>query len=328
MRNITFSMILKMTLRIVILTYVFPLWAKIPLIRGIHADKSEYLAYIKTHGEYEEYHQTEMNRSLPNAEQVKNLRLYLQRAQESYLSNNIGSAKTHFKEVTDLAFTTDWEPEHRLAIYYSFLRRAQMEEVSENQNQLITQALEFDPQLKPDPKLFSQRIQLEFGRIKEKYQWLSWSPKELFEKYDVIKINGKVIPHLRREISVSHGLLRVSLFSDSFQRQNVKIRGKDLITWEPRHRPLSHGDCMDGESFNSLIPVYFSKHCIYEQPKELLKPLSAYSHHSQKMVKTSKFRFLKSKWFWVGVGVVTFAIVSQSREGGKKPHRPSSHRGF
>lgn len=333
------KVIVLTTIILTIMTSTLPIWAQTPLIKGVRADKSEYLAYIDTHGGYGEYYKTEVYRSLPGNESIKNLRFYLRQAQESYLDNDIEGAKLHFKEVTDLALNADWEDEHRRAIYYSFLRRAQMAELSGNQDKLITQALEFESRLKPDPKLFSQRIQLAFKRIQENYKWSPWSPKNLFKNYDLVKINGKTISHSKRKILIPHGLLRVSLFSNSFQSQYIKIRGRELSDWEPPNRPLSRGDCAYGESFNSLIPVYFSKHCIYEPQKELqLSDLRPQINDSQRptVLETpaSQLSFLRNKWFWIGVGMVAFFVRNQNKEKKKKlPHQktpqgPTHYNGF
>ena len=329
----------RIALRIIVPTIcVYPLWAQTPLIKGVHADHSEYLAYINTHGGYKEYHKTEMNRSLPNDVQIEDLRFYLGQAQESYLNNDIDAAKANFKEVTDMAFTTDWEDEHRLAIFYSFLRRAQLEESKENRDKLITQAFEFDSHLQPDPKLFDKRIQSEFKRIKENYPWLLWLPKNLFQKYSLIKINGRAMNFSMKRIPLSQGLLRASLFSNSFQSQSVEMKGTEFINWEPSQSPLFRGSCTDGKGKSLGFPVYFSKHCIYNPQKEIelvdLKPQIDNSPQFPPIeVPKHQWGFLQNKWFWMGIAAFTFTIVNQKRKRKGRPPtqrqtRPSSHRGF
>ena len=317
------------------------LWAETPLIRGIYADKDEYIAYINTHGGYKEYQGVEIKGSLPSENQIRSLREHLASAQEIYLRNDLEFSQAQFREVTNLSFLSDWESEHRIAIHYSFMRMAQMEESKQIQDELITQAIEFAPQINIDPKLFNQKIQNQFQIIKKNYKWLEWSPRDLFKRYDRIKINGRDISPLVKKVLLARGTLRLSLFSNAFQSQNIKITGEQLIHWEPVHRPLSSGRCIGGTSNYPLVPVYFSKHCVYEPPNELQTP--QFQGVTVSSVKSVKGRgkspyILKNKWLWVGVGSTLALMISQSYRGshsksetpsrGERPGESSIHYGF
>ena len=300
------------------------LWAQTPLIRGTYAEKEEYIAYINTHGGYKEYQGVEIKGSLPSENQIRSLREHLASAQESYLRNDLDFSQAQFREVTNLSFLSDWENEHRIAIHYSFMRRAQMEESKQIQDELITQAIELDPQINIDPKLFNQKLQNQFQTIKKNYKWLEWSPGDLFKRYDRIKINGREVSPRAKKVLLARGTLRLSLFSNAFQAQNIKITGEQLIHWKPIHRPLSRGRCIGGTSNYPLVPVYFSKHCVYEPPNELQTP--QFQGITISPVKAVKGRgkssyILKNKWFWLGVGSAVALMISQSHSKSETPSR-------
>ena len=321
------------------LCYASSLLAQTPLIMGTNANKSEYLAYINIHEEYKAYHQFEAEGLLPNEDQINSLYQYLGEAQESYLQNNIKLSQDHFQRVTNLAFITDWKNEHRIAIHYSFLRRAQLENSKQQQEHLITQAIEFEPQLKPDPKLFNRKFRNQFQEIKEKYLWIKWSPKTLFKKYDRIKINGRDLSPSRKEILLPLGPLRLSLFSNTFQRQIIKTTGQQLINWKPTHQTLSYGNCLKATSLHPLIPIFFSKGCIYTPTNELqtLPPIQMALKDIKDKTPPRSTPFLKNKWLWIGLGSITAFIASNQAKGMRrapqqtkeKIHKqPTTHHGF
>ena len=224
---------------------------KIPLVQSISANKVEYLAYIHIHGEYEPYHKTAMKEALSRPSQWKELRLHLMQAQENYLNHDLDNAKIQFEKVTNLAHHADWNDEHRLVIYYSFLRRAQWAHSKKERDKLITQALELDHHFQPDPKLFSEKLRLNFKRIQKNYQWAYWNPKKIHKSYNVIKMNGKKVSLSNEKIKIPQGILRLSLFSDTLHSQSVRIRGKNLASWQPIKKALAHGGCTQVKSRTS-----------------------------------------------------------------------------
>jgi len=167
----------------------------------------------------------------------------------------------------------------------------------------------------------------------------NWEIPQKLARFNYLIINGKkhdIFPG--KNIKLPKGEFILSLLSDSFYPINKIMSKSDLNSWAPNSEWLNSGTC-DNPSLkvNKIFKtsyIFYKNDCVMANdenkkivlahsptrfiPKKInqLKPQNSYNAINYKPQK--KYKWIKNKWLWIGLGVVATGLVVANNQGKSK----------
>lgn len=253
----------------------------------------------------------------PSPEKVTELQTLFEEAQRTLLKDGPTVAKPKYKEVTELALTSDWKSTDREIIFQSFLRLASFENEHTKKMQYFAQAFSLDWDLKVDKEVFSPALEKEYAEFRSKQQkeFQIWRPAQ---SPDIqVFINGKKIDSAK--INLSPGTKRITLVSNAHLPHTVLMDPETLKRTRIRLESLITGTCgaakwnyQDAESSN-FVAVFDS--CLEDYDG---KTVSLFESESKSTPSAASIQFpaelpnaplYKKPLFWVVTGAIVVGAV-------------------
>ena len=259
------------------------------------------------------------------------LKEQLLKAQRFYLSGEGEQAEKVFREISNLAYKSDWDKEERRIIIYSLLRIAQTQEDPEQKKALLLLASDFfsskiNTQSYLDYDLFPPPLMEELKEIQKKQNHLSLAWSKIFPDHEIILINGE-----RKEKqninSLPQTVYRISALSSSHQTWSKNISLSELAGQIIKTAPLTKGSCqnlelaMDAPIKNiKLAPVFNCPNPDILKLNSRIKKAESFKKANLKKSDKTKQQNILSHWpTWLVLGAGTVALsLMISLEGNKQ----------
>ena len=182
-------------------------------------------------------------------EQANNFKLkdILLKAQELYLSGEIERAVQIFKEISNLAYKTNWNKEDRRIIMYSLLRRAQTEEDKEKRKALLVLASDFfvfeiNKENYSDYNLFPPPLIEQLQKIQTKKNNLSINWNKVFPHHEIILLNGQRLEK-NKVLKLPQAVYKITALSSSHKAWSKNISLSELLERTIKTKSLTKGSC-------------------------------------------------------------------------------------
>lgn len=239
-----------------------------PLIRGPGITQETLEAFAEAEGRTTLSDHLDLLR--PGENYVNRLRKLLEKAQSSWLSGSLKSAKQAFLEISELALKADWREPQRETIHYAYLRLAQMAQTEKEKDQWITKAVKTFPDLQADPSLFPPPLIEKFREIRANLlaSAKAFAPYSQFKNGRYLLINGKrfaLTPEIR--IRLPDSTYRVTVLSDLHAPVTKILHRNELESFHPSLPDLANGTCQSPEGANLFrgvdqLAVLYSLDCV------------------------------------------------------------------
>ena len=249
---------------------VSPAWAGLadaPVIRSTEIDDRHLRAFAETEGRPTLADYYESNRPLKsNQDQLHRL---IERAQSLWLNGSTESARSVFKEISQLSLNDDWRGAQRESIHYADLRLAQSALTPDESTQWLEKAVRDFPELKPSLKVFPPPLIASFNDVKAHLR-TQFSEVELgdrFRDYRFMLINGqKYDLEDTSKISLPPGTFRVTLLSNLHSRITETMTASQLRIFQFVVPPIARGSCQDphladGPELDFPVSVVYKENC-------------------------------------------------------------------
>lgn len=314
-----------------------------PLVRGPGISQGTLEAVAVAEGrttltDYLDHHR-------PGEELSERLQRLFERAQSSWLSGSLTTAKRTFLEITDLTLRADWRESQREVIHYSYLRLAQLAPNSEEQNQWLTKAARAFPDLQADPSLFPPPLYEKFRSIRAKLlaSAKGFETDARFQNARYLLINGKRFELSQKlTIRLPDTTFRVTVLSDFHPPVTRIMHRSELESFEPNTPAFASGTCQNPEGATlptelSQIAVVYAVDCIrvrsgnrwlpleretpptHARTKEMNADLTANLSASPAVSSPKNTR----TWLWAGLAVLaTGALLLTMKEINQNPPAP------
>lgn len=254
----------------------------------------------------------------------------LKRGQFHFLKGSLNQAKIHFKNISDQRFEQDWKKEERKAIHYSLFRLAQLEQNPKDSANYILQALQLDDEIIPNKKLFPPPLITKYNQLKSDHKIQAFPLPKKANLYSRILINGKKVEGSSTFFRARPGEIRIRFMSNRLKDVILVSKAKNIQSSKLTEVLLATGPCENPElQFAPSPSHHYSLHngqC-QSSPIGTQTLPKALAKHSPRANRATSKSFYKSKWFWVGVGVLVSGLAYhhvQQQNRGTSPPQPAT----
>ena len=108
----------------------------------------------------------------------------LKLGQFHFLGGNLEESRKHFLKMVELQHKADWGLKERGSIHYALMRLSQLEKDEKKRQSWLRQAIAFDYDKRPDPRLFPPPVIENYQKLRKKmiqYVWPLPKQADLFE---------------------------------------------------------------------------------------------------------------------------------------------------
>ena len=196
------------------------------ILRAPQTSREEFQAFIKTE-KGRPYFEVLMEKERNSKKDLKNLLSLMEQAQESFLKDHLKTAGAFFKSITEVSGQKHWAKEAREVIFYAYMRLAQIKWKGESPEVFLHEALLFDSELEPDPKLFPPPLLKKFSHLKKSLPKVTLNLDLIFPFHDRILINGRVFSR-KDKPALYYGSYLVSAASSSHKTWKREITASEL----------------------------------------------------------------------------------------------------
>lgn len=234
-------------------------------------------------------------------------------AQKAYLENSLPEARERFTEVVELVLSDDWNKSDREVLLHAYLRLAQID--GTQSEHWLLQALMLGPGLELDRNLFPPPLLKQLAELRTRSA--SAPVRRLLGDWPRLLINGVSCTAAQcPEFPLSAFPARVTFLSDTFVPVTVRVPLSALSGLKIERTALVQGRC-GSPSFHARAGEFAAKDAFFglacESQNQLqLQPQPRVPNALDMTLSAGPTRapFYHSKWFWIGLGVVTTAIAS------------------
>ena len=265
-----------------------------PLIRGPGITQETLEAFAEAEGRTTLSDHLDLLR--PGEEHLNRLRKLLEKAQSSWLSGSLKTAKRTFLEITELSLKADWREPQREAIHYAYLRLAQLSKTEKEKDRWIIKAVKTFPDLQADPSLFPPPLFEKFRKTRSHLlaSAKSFAPHSQFKNGRYLLINGKrfaLTPELK--IRLPDSKYRVTILSDLHAPLAKILHRNELESFHPHLPSLANGTCQAPEGAQPFLgvnqlAVLYSFDCVRIRTGDLWLPLDETQTSTMRMSETQK----------------------------------------
>ena len=245
----------------------------------------------------------------------KELDQKLKKAQFEFLKGSLKNSSQLFNEIAKLRHSFHWGLAERNKIQYAILRAAQLETNTDTQKKLVQKAVIFDTEIDPDHTLYPPPLMALFHKTRKSLENKTWALPDKATEYDAILINGKKVENQTGFLEAPSGIYSITFLSNKYQSFEVTTQLEDLADIILPLIPLAQGGCgkwqLSQKLKNNDILELFDNGCLsIESQLPLTEQLAFVNPPKEENKKTP--RFLKNKWFWIGVSVVAVGLTWHS----------------
>lgn len=305
-----------MPIVVVIFLFFFlntPIYAQTKVaVRPAGENRDEFNAFVHSHNSivsFSNFWLQQIERMVPR----EDLQKALARAQDQFLNGSIAVSRSLFETVLELRTSADWPEEDRKGFQYAALRLAQLSEDASRQSEFLKIAASIGgPML--DESLFPPPLVKKYSDITKEIPERRMQLDLLFPNSQLLLVDGK--PFFTDSIKViqqddlPH---RFTWISDAYLPESWVGKWQDLSSHNLNLVPIVSGSCSQSSIHSSLashknIFAYFEETCVQN-----LKPITSTELKLPVQPAQRSNHWLKSKWFWIGLGgtVTAFALLNQ-----------------
>jgi hypothetical protein len=306
------------------------------LFKSVAASDIDYRSALKASEEYTpptalylRQHPSPLNR-----EALLNL---FTEAQKSFLSGATAEAQRRFLAIVDFVTQDDWQKTDHEVFLTASLRLAQLDSDYDQQTRWLLRSLEFGGDIQADPALFPPPL-LERREELRKTSPRAQIPAQWFvDGWTVVLINGVACTADKCSAPFeSSPHLRVTFLSDQWLPYTKEIKGSDFAELQPRQTAWLTGACGKSEFHKLAASVsekkgFWGLNCEAPARKLALQPQTQVQPETLPRLefKEKSTPLYKNKWLWMGVGLVTAAIiVSQTQKKKEEKTEPTTTYGY
>jgi hypothetical protein len=289
-------------------------WAQTTLYRAPGAAKVRYLTKLRLEKDLVDP-MTAHKQMHPSPARREHLLQMLSEAQQIFLAGK--DAKTAFENILSLLNSDDWKTSQREIFHYAALRLAQISTDQKIRDQWLLTALQIENEVSISAELFPPPVLARYRELKKISRKVNLAAR--LNGWSSFLINGvecsmKSCP----DIILSNQPVRVTALSDQWVTQSLLI---NLNAGDSLDLPKSAWLTADCELSDAALKgqgfCEFKTDPIVQIAKLDLRPkspLDSNPHAAQKLVAPQPPpkrmpEWIKSKWLWIGVGLVTTAAV-------------------
>lgn len=276
------------------------------LLQSAEVLEDDYLAYLVAHHELKS--PIEVLQKYPRSHSKELLDNYGD-AQEAFLAGRIKEAQDGFKSVTDLSLSDEWNEAERRVILHAFLRRAQLENDIEIQNQIIKEAANIDPTVSPNSALFPPPIVKALNETKKSLETIDVRKLTNSDR-PVLLINGRVCTREACTKILANPTMKVRLtwLSNKWQPATK------VVSLSSAQIPLEKAAWTDNacrESYQGLLcQTFHSKSQKIDFKPRPIRPQDIATFRTT----STKRPVWKSPWLWAGVGLAVALVVANEQK--------------
>lgn len=305
------------------------------LVQGPGTSTIEYRSALKADSDLASPTQTLLRKTPAGRD---NLLALFAEAQKSFLDNSKGEAQAKFQNLVSLLSTEDWSQSDRSIFQLAYLRLAQMELSPEKQDYWITRSLLAGEDISPDKNLFPPPLLRRWMQIRNEIPRFTGFESWFREGWNTVLING--IPCTKTSCQgwpMISEKVRLSFLSDQWIPQSKLVDGSELSSAKVPRIAWVDGSCARSEFHQdaSALPdkkAFWGAACdrppLVQAQQLNLQPVASNEPIPKMTIKEKAPAFYKSKWFWIGVGVVTAGIVIASSQKKDDKKEPSTTYGY
>lgn len=249
-------------------------------------------------------------------------------AQKKFLSQNSELAAQKYLEIANLISQEDWSRSDRGLFAVTFLRLAQLELNTEQQDQWLTQVILLGD-VGVDRKLFPPPLMVRMDRLRGQFPWRKDVVSALKDGWSQLIINGNACevdgcaawPDTSEKV-------RVTFLSDQWKPVTERMLIREIANFKPQRLAWSDADCSD----------FFGAQCsnrslrLQRSLRARETDVSAQSGSRPLQLpgapEPSMPSALKNKWLWIGVGALTAAVLIHQSQEKKTERQPTTTYGF
>jgi hypothetical protein len=322
-----------------------------PLVRGPGTNRIEFEAFAEAQRRSTLAQALELDR--PGKEAEEKLRNLLEKSQAAWLGHSLDAARSGFMEMAALAEEADWRDSQREAVFYAFMRLAQLASPSsgpspsslpspmdpKDAEEWMKKAARLFPDLSPSPELFPPPLIRSFSEVHTRTLVAARAIdlKAHFPESRFVLVNGKKYDMSRRErLDLPTGRHRITALSDQHAPFTEKLTATQLGILRLNPPSIAQGSCQAPTGVGNLfeydsLAVVYSGGCLRtrtssgwlhpngdlaELTSRPLDPAAA-SAMKESLFQDPEFERprMKSKhWFWLGAGALITGAYLAHRE--------------
>ena len=329
----------------ILLLMVANLWAGEVVIQAEQTPEIVYERYLSENPKSQSFIQYFLSRK-PDLSH----RLFsdLKSAQFYFLSGDMEQSQKHFRKMAELQHRANWTAKERKSIHYALMRLFQMERDKNKKSDWLRQAIAFDYEKRPDPKLFPPPVVESYENLRAKMPQSVWPLPEKADLFDKILINGKTRKVHSGFIRTVGEVQRIQFLSNKYSPVHYVTEPKELKKLSIKLTPLARGNC-HGAVLSSHFKmtrkwVYVLNDCLSGQGlkgfvgrknysglrsgQETLDLPKDRSFGELQPIGEKKSAFYQSKWFWIGLSALvtgfTFHELQNNKRSPAKPQQEVS----
>ncbi len=253
----------------------------------------------------------------------------LKLGQFHFLNGDLEKARKHFKKMADFQHQANWNSKERDGIHYALMRLSQLEGDEKQRQFWLRQAVALEYNKTPDPGLFPPPLIEDYRKLKKKMVQYVWQLPEQADLFDKILINGKKQEGHSGFIKTVGAVQRIQFLSNRYLPVHYMAHPKQLEKLLVKPVPLAQGSCHRPVLNTDISPgwkwVYLFGDCVSDsRDTGTLNPVQGPNHQIRTRVAVvpekvagKNTQFYKSKWFWVGLSVVTTGLAFHNFEKNK-----------
>jgi hypothetical protein len=287
-------------------------------------------------------------------------------AQKAFLENSLGEARALFESVASMMSHADWPRADRQVFLHACLRLAQLEADSEGQNRWLARAVAVGDDTQAEAGLFPPPLLAGLKKFRAEIPRARVS-REVFDNgWTMVLLNGHVCSaHNCAGFPMGGEKVRATFLSDTWQSVSLMLDARELTTVRPKAVAWVSGACaktqfsaassalrdarsfwgLECEALNSGSTLasgtgmgLTSGSTTYSEA--IATPTSSGgaalnfnpSTPSQSLptfeIKENSPAFYKSKWFWIGVGVLATGALIANDQKKKEEKEPTTTYGY
>jgi hypothetical protein len=330
-----------------------------PLVRGPGLNQLEFEAFAE--GLRRPTLAEALDLQRPGKVAEEKLRHLLEQAQAAWLEHSLDTARSGFTELTALADEADWRDSQREAIFYAFMRMAQLAGTSTSRaneaSEWMEKAARFFPDLSPRPDLFPPPFIKSFSETHSRTLASAQTIdlKARFPEFRFVLVNGKKHEVGRKaKLQLPQGRHRITALSDQHAPFTEKLSANQLEIFRLNPLSIAQGSCEAPSGVGNLLghdslTVVYADGCLRTRKQagwlhrngdlaELeTRPLDpgVASGMNASLFQDHEFErpgMKKKHWLWIGAGAFLTGAYLVHREVNRDPPparvEPSHHLGF
>jgi hypothetical protein len=302
----------------------------------------------------------QLSKDRPSKAESTEFESKIERAQNLFVSGSEEQAQKAFLQICKLSRIADWNASQREALFYAFLRAAQLTKKNNERDDLMDQAARFAPDLDPDTQLFPPPFLTTYRDFRSREQKAStaYQIDEKFAGYDLVIVDGRRYEtDKQKEFLLTPGEHRISLISNSRLPLTLEMNSSQLSVFRADSKPLALGSCEEPaisglhELNLEAASVMYGPDCIRSftgtiwlkndgkaQQIALLANKTSYAEANNFSPSLKDEALMPSKisnktWLWIGAGTAVvaasaFFIIQNQRSHRGQSVQPSVHEGF